>query len=166
MECHSNWRVIKNGTSLKIKCHSNWYVTQIGMSLKFEYLPNLKITKIGMSLKLKYQSNWNVTQFGMSHKLECHSNCKTKLIEKVLNPETSKSASIGRISILFYSIQICYFTNLRKLKINSKLSIFGGIFFYLIYNPFRTTWRVFYQWSLSCLVSTSKAIGFVLTVRQ
>ena len=37
----------------------------------------------------------------MLHKMECHSNWKTKEIEKVVNPKTSKSASIGRISILF-----------------------------------------------------------------
>ena len=83
--------------SLKLVCHSNWSVTQIGMSLKFECLSNLNVTKIGMSLKLKYHSNWKVTRIGMSHKLKCHSNWKTILIEKVVSPKTSKSASIGRI---------------------------------------------------------------------
>ena len=46
-------------------------------------------------------SNWNVTQIGIPLKFECHSNWKTKYIEKVVNPKTSKSASIGRILILF-----------------------------------------------------------------
>ena len=39
----------------------------------------------------------------MSLKYEGHSNWKTKYIEMFVNPKTSKSASIGRISILFSS---------------------------------------------------------------
>ena len=41
----------------------------------------------------------------MSLKYECQSNWKTKEVEKVVNPKTSKSASIGQILILFH-IQI------------------------------------------------------------
>ena len=62
--------------SIQIECHSNWNVTQNGISLKMECHPKLNVNKIGMSVKLECHSNWNVT-------------------EKVVNPMTSKSASLG-----------------------------------------------------------------------
>ena len=64
-----------------MECHSKWNVTQNGMSLKFEC-----------------HRNWNFSPILI---YEYHSNFNTKQIEKVDNPKTSKSASIGRISILF-----------------------------------------------------------------
>ena len=71
------------------------------MSIKLECLSNLSVPKIGMSLKLDCHSNWDVTQTGMSLKLECHLNWNATQIGKVVSPKTSKSASIGRILILF-----------------------------------------------------------------
>ena len=61
---------------------------------------------------MEFPSNWNVTQIGFPLKLKCHSNInvtqigRLNLLKKVVNPKTSKSASIGRISILFYIILI------------------------------------------------------------
>ena len=54
-----------------------------------------------MSVKFECHKNWNSTQFRVSLLYECHSNWKTKDIEKVVNPKTSKSAYIGWISIQF-----------------------------------------------------------------
>ena len=70
--------------SIKLKCHANWNVTQNGMSIKMEH-----------------NSKWNETHNELSLKFECHLNWKTKYIEKVVNPKTSNSSSLGRISILF-----------------------------------------------------------------
>ena len=117
MEFHSEWNITQIGTSPKLERQSNWNFTQIGMSLKLEWHSNQNVpqiemslklechsnwyvTQIEISLKLNCHSNWNVTQIEMSPKFECYSNWKTKLIEKVVNPKTSKSASIGPISIL------------------------------------------------------------------
>ena len=55
-----------------------------------------------MSLKLEFHPHWNVTQSRVSVKYECHSKFNTKNIEKVVNPKTSKSGSIGQIFILLY----------------------------------------------------------------
>ena len=67
----------------------------------------LVVTQIEISLKLKCHSNLNVTQIEMSTKFECHLNWKTKMIDKVVNPKTSKSASIGQISNLFFNKPDC-----------------------------------------------------------
>ena len=72
------------------------------MSLKFESHTNWNVIKILKTLKLECHLNWIVKQIGMSLKLECHSNWKTNYIEKVVNPKTSKSASVGQILILFF----------------------------------------------------------------
>ena len=50
-----------------------------------------------MSLKLECHTNCNVTQIRVSLEYEFNSNWKTKWIEKVVNPKTSKSTSIGQI---------------------------------------------------------------------
>ena len=76
-----------------------------------------------MSLKLECHSNWNVTQnwifiqIRVSLKYERHSNFKTKRIEKVVNPKTSKSASIGLILIMF----LLDSWELANLEIGNKL---------------------------------------------
>ena len=111
LECLANGNVTQIIMSLKWKCYlpSNWNVTQlIEISLKSECLFNLNVTQIRTSLKLKFHSNCNVTQIGMSFKFECHSNLKTKQIEKVENPKTSKSASIGLILILLFFYHLCH----------------------------------------------------------
>ena len=111
MECHLKRNVIKK-MSFKIEYYLKFKFTQNGMSLKMEYNSKWNVTKmefhyywnviwIGPSLKLKWHPNWNVTQIGISLKFECQSNWKTKLIEMVVIPKQSDSASIGRISILF-----------------------------------------------------------------
>ena len=59
----------------------------------------MNVTQIGMLLKLECQTNWNITQIIVSLKYECLD--MIKYIEKVVSPKTSKSTSIGQISILF-----------------------------------------------------------------
>ena len=97
MEFQSKWIGTSNGMSLKMECHLKWNVTQNGISLNMEC-----------------HSKLNVAQNGMSLKFECHSNWKTKKIEKVVNPKTSNSASIGQISILFF-FKIQHFNKLTDL---------------------------------------------------
>ena len=67
-----------------------------------------------MSLKLECHTNWNVAQIKVSLKYECHSDWKTKQIENVVNPKTSKSASIGGISILLVLYFVAVETNALK----------------------------------------------------
>ena len=129
LECHLNFNFTQIRMSLKLECHSNfnviqiemqpklnvtwikmsliWNVPEILMWLKLECQSNCNVTQIGTSLKLQCQPNWNVTKIGMSLKLKCHSNWKTKYIEKVINPKTISSASIGWILILFCYL-CCY----------------------------------------------------------
>ena len=102
LECHSNWNVTQIGISVELECHSNQNVTQTGISLKLESHSNWNVSQFEISLKMKCHSNWNVTQIKKSLKFAFHSNWETKLIEKVVNPKTPKSASIGRILIQFH----------------------------------------------------------------
>ena len=68
-----------------------------------------------MSLELEYHTNWIFTQIRVSLKYECHSNWKTKWIEKVVNPQTSKSASIGQILVLFALRSVTLLLSYQKL---------------------------------------------------
>ena len=79
--------------SIKLECHSKWNGIKNGMSLTFIYLKCNEILN-EISLKLECPSKWNVNQIWH------HSNWKTKLIRKVVNPKTSKSASLGWLAIL------------------------------------------------------------------
>ena len=85
-----------------------------------------------MSLKLECHTNLNVTQIRVSLKYECHSNWKTKYIEKVVNPKTSESASIGQISILLYvwlysvcmaPVMVCFWYSYAKYPLNCQTKI-------------------------------------------
>ena len=67
------------------------------MSFKLEQHSNWNVIQIVMSHKLECHTNWNVTQIRVSLKYDGHSNWKIKFIEKVVNPKTSKSATMDLI---------------------------------------------------------------------
>ena len=121
-----------------------------------------------MSLKLECQTNWIFTQIRVSLKYECQSNWKTKQIENVVNPKTSKSASIGRISILFFGQsgeaswwRVCYQRGLPRLVSKDTISSgdegerrdFCGCLCCAMRRPQLYTFLIKYACSFTCIMN-------------
>ena len=83
------------------------------------------MSKIVILLKLECRLNWNGAKIGMLLKLECRLNWtewkeKTDYIEKVVNLETSNTASIGKISMF---LCVCFFYHEWSSEIKAHMSL-------------------------------------------